>query len=97
MARKPRALVAGGWYHVVNRGNRREEIFRTNTDRRRFLGRLAELPERFRKEIHAFVLMDNHYHLLLRTLDTNLSDAHSTRIPGVPGECIQALSRRRTG
>lgn len=75
MARKPRVLLAGGWYHVVNRGNRREDIFRTDTDRRRFLARLAELPERFRTEVHAFVLMDNHYHLLLRTLDANLSDA----------------------
>lgn len=62
MARKLRVIVAGGWYHVVNRGNRRAAIFRTDTDRRRFLGRLAELPERFRTEIHAFVLMDNHYH-----------------------------------
>ena len=75
MARRPRVLLAGGWYHVVNRGNRREDIFRTDTDRRRFLGRLAELPERFRTEVHAFVLMDNHFHLLLRTLDANLSDA----------------------
>lgn len=75
MARKLRVVVAGGWYHVVNRGNRRAAIFRTDTDRRRFLGRLAELPERFRIEIHAFVLMDNHYHLLLRTHDANLSEA----------------------
>jgi REP element-mobilizing transposase RayT len=75
MARKLRLLVAGGWYHVLNRGNRREPIFRTDDDRRRFLGRLAELPERFRVEIHAFVLMDNHYHLVLRTWDANLSEA----------------------
>jgi putative transposase len=75
MARKLRVVVAGGWYHVVNRGNHRESIFRTDTDRQRFLGRLAELPERFRVEIHAFVLMDNHYHLLLRIQDANLSEA----------------------
>ena len=75
MARKLRIVVPGGWYHVLNRGNRREAIFRSDTDRQRFLGRLAELPERFRTEIHAFVLMDNHYHLLLRTQDANLSDA----------------------
>ena len=59
----------------LNRGNRREDIFRSDTDRRRFLGRLAELPERFHTEVHAFVLMDNHSHLLLRTRDGNLSDA----------------------
>lgn len=75
MARKLRVVVAGGWYHVLNRGNHREAIFLSDTDRRRFLGRLAELPERFRTEIHAFVLMENHYHLLVRTMDANLSEA----------------------
>lgn len=75
MARQLRVVVPGGWYHVVNRGNRREAIFRTDTDRRRFLARLAELSERFLTEVHAFVLMDNHYHLLLRSRDANLSDA----------------------
>jgi putative transposase len=44
-------------------------------DRRRFLGSVAELPERFVIEVHAFVLMDNHYHLLLRTSQANLSHA----------------------
>ena len=43
MARKPRIVVPGGWYRVVNRGNRREAVFRSDTDRQRFLGRLAEL------------------------------------------------------
>ncbi len=75
MARKHRVLVPNGWYHVMNRGNRQETIFRTDDDRRRFCARLSELPERFRVEVHAFVLMDNHYHLLLRTRDPNLSDA----------------------
>ena len=42
-------------------------MFFHDTDRRRFLGRVAELPERFGLEVHAFVLMDNHYHLLVRT------------------------------
>ena len=68
-------VVPGGCYHVLNRGNRREDIFRRDTDRRRFLGRLAELPECFHTKVHAFVLTDNHYHLLLRTRDANLSDA----------------------
>ena len=75
MARSLRLLVSGGWFHVVNRGNRHADLFLDDDDRRRFRGRLAELPERFRIEIHAFVLMDDHYHLLLRTLDANLSHA----------------------
>ena len=48
----------------MSRGNGGERIFRDDTDRRRFLGRVAELPGRFSVEVHAFVLMDNHYHLL---------------------------------
>jgi len=75
MARPLRILIAGGWYHVVSRGNRRADLFLDDADRRRFLGRLAELPERFGVELHAFVLMDNHYHLLLRTPEPNLSHA----------------------
>ena len=50
-------------------------LFLTNTDRRGFLGRLAELPDRFRAAVRAFVLLDNHYHLLVRFQDASLSDA----------------------
>jgi hypothetical protein len=62
MARPLRILVAGGWYQVTSRRNRREAIYRSDADRRRFLGWVAEWPERFGLEVHAFVLMDNHDH-----------------------------------
>ena len=75
MARPLRILVAGGWYHVSSRGNRRQTLFHNDTDRRRFLGLLEQLAERFRLEVHAFVLMDNHYHLVVHTLQPNLSEA----------------------
>jgi putative transposase len=75
MARPLRILLAGGWYHVMNRGHRGSALFREDVDRRRFLGLLAELPERFGVELHAFVLMDNHYHVVLRTPEPNLSHA----------------------
>ncbi|MBL9136833.1 MAG: hypothetical protein JNK85_13255 [Verrucomicrobiales bacterium] len=45
MARKPRVVVAGGWYHVLNRGNRREVFFRTDIERRRFLASAEEFPD----------------------------------------------------
>jgi REP element-mobilizing transposase RayT len=48
-------------------------VFRVERDRRRFLGLVAELPERFGTEVHAFVQMDNHYHLLVRCRRTDLS------------------------
>jgi hypothetical protein len=54
MARPLRILVAGGWYQVTSRRNRREAIYRTEADRRRFLGLVSELPVRFELEVHAF-------------------------------------------
>jgi putative transposase len=63
MARPLRLDVAGAWCHVMNRGHRGEALFVDDADRRRFLGALAELPERYGLEVHGFVLMDNHYHL----------------------------------
>src|SRR5574341_268949 len=55
MARTLRILVPGGWYHLTSRANGREDLFRTDDDRRRFLGLVAELPERFGLEIHAVI------------------------------------------
>lgn len=60
-------------YHVTARGDRRGLIFRDETDRGQFKGRLIESLERFNVELHAWVLMPNHFHLLLRTREANLS------------------------
>jgi len=62
MARPWRISLANSWYHVVSRGNGGEVLFRDDTDRRRFLGLVSEMPERFSVQIHAFVLMSHHYH-----------------------------------
>src|SRR6185436_10932209 len=75
MARPLRILIAGGWYHVTARGNERREIFRSDRDRQRFLALVSELPDRYGVGIHAFVLMDNHYHLLVQTAEANLNHA----------------------
>ncbi len=74
MARPLRIHVSDGWYHVVSRGSGGLAIYRDDDDRRRFLGLVSELPERFGVEIHAFVLMDNHYHLLVRCRRASLSE-----------------------
>ncbi len=58
MARPLRVVIPGGWYHVMSRGNRRAELFLNDDDRRGFMGMVAELPDRFRMEIRAVVLMD---------------------------------------
>jgi REP element-mobilizing transposase RayT len=60
---------------VTARGNERREIFRTDPDRQRFLALVSELKDRFRIGVHAFVLMDNHYHVLVRTREANLNHA----------------------
>jgi putative transposase len=63
MARRARLEIAGGWYHVTNRGYERRAIFRDRRCYRDFLERLGQLPARFGLKIHAYVLMPNHYHL----------------------------------
>ena len=58
----------------MSRGNGGEAIYRSDEDRRRFLSLVAEVPARFGAEIHAFVLMDNHYHLLMRCRRADVSE-----------------------
>ena len=72
MARKPRVEYEGAIYHVMSRGDRREAIFRDDTDRKQFLRSLGEVCGRTGWRVHAYVLMSNHYHLLLETPQGNL-------------------------
>lgn len=72
MARKPRIEYEGAAYHVMSRGNRWADIFVGDKDRSLFLDTLDEACGRTAWEIHAFVLMSNHYHLLLATPRANL-------------------------
>jgi len=73
MARPLRVDVEGGWYHVVARGIERREIVETDRDYEHFLELLAEMSERYGVEIHAYALMGNHYHLLIKTPLANAS------------------------
>jgi len=72
MARKPRIEYAGAVYHVISRGDRQNDIFRDDRDREQFLDTLGEACGRQGWAVHAYVLMDNHYHLLLETPEPNL-------------------------
>jgi len=65
MARPLRVVHAGGWYHVTARGNERRDIFRDDADHRHFLELLEGMVGMFGLRLHVFVLMPNHYHLLL--------------------------------
>ena len=73
MARKHRKDFLGAWHHVMNRGARREPIFKLDRDCDLFLGVLGEAVERFELEVHSFSLMPNHYHLLARSVLGNVS------------------------
>lgn len=73
MARKPRLHVAGGLYHVILRGNARQDVFLTPGDRHFFYELLAEGIVRFGYRVHAFCLMTNHLHLALQVGDRELS------------------------
>lgn len=72
MARSVRIEYAGAYYHVMARGNRREAIFYDDDDRRFFLQVLAEACGQTGWQVHAWVLMGNHYHLFLETPEANL-------------------------
>jgi len=73
MARPLRIERAGGWYHVTARGNERRDIYRDDRDRRHFLELMEEMVAIFRVRVHAYVLMNNHYHLMVELTEANLS------------------------
>ena len=67
MARKLRVEYPGAIYHVMNRGDRREAIFRDDGDRQRFLDTLGEACGKAGWQVHALCLMHNHFHLVVET------------------------------
>ena len=73
VSRPLRLQLPGGIYHVTARGNARRSIFEDDDDCARFLTVLAGTVARYRVLCHAYCLMGNHYHLLLQTLEANLS------------------------
>ena len=73
MPRPPRIEFNNAWYHVMNRAAARRRIFDSNEERAEFVEILAEVSDEFQVEIHAYCLMDNHFHLLFRTPHGNLN------------------------
>jgi putative transposase len=73
MARPLRIEFAGALYHVLSRGNGRQRIYQSDADQERFVALLAESSARFEVGVQAFVLMGNHFHLLVQTRRANLS------------------------
>ncbi len=83
MARLPRLTLPGYPHHVIQRGNNRQAIFASQADHRTLLDLLHENARKFDVAIHAYVLMNNHFHLLGTPQTTE----------GLP-QMMQAVGRR---
>src|SRR5687767_2263283 len=75
MPRLLRVDHPGLWHHLTARGNEQRAVFRDQRDREHFVGLLGDWVDRFEVRLHAYVVMDNHYHLLAQTTTANLSRA----------------------
>lgn len=73
MARPLRIELAGGIYHVTSRGDGREDIYRNDADRLTWLDLFAKVCARFNWVCHAWCQMNNHYHVVVETIEANLS------------------------
>ncbi len=73
MSRPLRINFEGAYYHVMNRGRGRSDIYHDEKDYRKFLYILKETCRQYKVRVIAYCLMSNHYHLVLFTPDVNLS------------------------
>jgi len=95
MARPLRLEFPNALYHVTSRGDRREDIYDDDEDRMIFLNILGKVVTDYNWLCHGYCLMSNHYHLIIETLDSNLSKG----MRQLKGVYTQATNRRhnRTG
>ncbi len=90
MARQIRIEFPGAVYHITSRGNSRLPIFKHANDKKLFLTILAQVVVRYNWICHAYCLMDNHFHLLVETVDANLSSG----MRQLNGVYTQAFNRK---
>jgi REP element-mobilizing transposase RayT len=90
MARPLRIEFPGAVYYVTSRGNERSLVFRDETDRLAFLDILGRTVDRWSWIVHAYCLMNDHYHLVIETPEPNLSRG----MRQLNGEYTQAFNRR---
>ncbi|MFA7577968.1 MAG: transposase [Candidatus Muiribacteriota bacterium] len=75
MARPLRLEIPGGCYHVFARGDKKIKLYYSSTDYLKFIEKFNEVFFKFNIELFAYCLMPNHYHLLIKTNESNLSKA----------------------
>lgn len=93
MARPLRVEFAGGLYHVTSRGDRREDIYLDDGDRYLWLDVLGQTCRRFNWICHAWCQMTNHYHLVMETVEGNLSEG-MRQLNGVYTQAANRKHRR---
>jgi len=91
MARRPRIEFSGAFYHVIVRGNQRQEIFHDEADCGKYLSLLSGYRERYQFKLFAYTLMSNHVHLLIETGGAPLSKI----LQGLSQSYTQYYNRRR--
>ncbi|HUG93402.1 MAG TPA: transposase, partial [Planctomycetaceae bacterium] len=74
MPRQPRLQIADGAYHVTNRGLERRDIVRDDSDRREWYRLFDRAAKRCGWRVFAWTLLNNHFHIFLRTPEPNLSE-----------------------
>jgi putative transposase len=74
MARALRIQFEGALYHITSRGNEKRDIFKDDTDRLRLLEILKLSLKNYQVVLYCYVLMQNHYHLLVETPHGNISE-----------------------
>jgi putative transposase len=93
MARPLRIELAGGLYHVTSRGDRREEIYYSDADRRARLKLFAEVCSQYNWTCHGWCQMTNHYHVIIETAEGNLAQG-MRQLNGVYTQIINRTDRR---
>lgn len=101
MPRQPRLEFPGAFYHIMARGNRREFLFEKEEIKILMIRTLGEAAIRSGWKIHAYAIMNNHYHLLLETPEANLvarmsrlQTAFTVRCNRQNGQCGHVFSGR---
>lgn len=94
MARPLRIEYAGAAYHVMARCNQGSSVFRADADRKRFVATLDESCEKTGWRIHSYMLVSNHYHLLVETPEGNLV-AGMKWLQGTYTRVTKAVSRMK--
>lgn len=83
----------GAWHHVMNRGARRQTVFHLAVDAQRFLELVGQWSDATDTEVHAYCLLDNHYHLLVRSTSGQLSRFMQRVGAGYTGHLNRRLGR----